>query len=301
MSHFYDEITTALPELQVLKDEPMSRHTTFRIGGPADHLVCPDRAQIAAVLAVAKKCGMAITVIGNGSNLLVGDKGIRGLVVEIGSAMNQIMVDKNHITAGAGALLSQVAAKAAAAELGGMEFAAGIPGSVGGAVTMNAGAYGGEMKDILRTVTVLTPEGELKTLDVSEMDLSYRHSCVPEQQYIVLEAEIELGYKPEEEIRAQMEELRNKRIEKQPLEYPSAGSTFKRPEGYFAGKLIMDAGLRGYRVGDAQVSEKHCGFVINRKNASAQEVRQLMQDVQDKVKAQFGVMLEPEVKMLGEF
>ncbi len=301
MSHFYDEITTALPELKVLKDEPMSRHTTFRIGGPADYFVCPDREQIAEVLAVAKKCGMAITVIGNGSNLLVGDKGIRGLVVEIGSAMNQIMVDKNHITAGAGALLSQVAAKAAAAELGGMEFAAGIPGSVGGAVTMNAGAYGGEMKDILRTVTVLTPEGELKTLDVSEMDLSYRHSCVPEQQYIVLEAEIELGYKPEEEIRAQMEELRNKRIEKQPLEYPSAGSTFKRPEGYFAGKLIMDAGLRGYRVGDAQVSEKHCGFVINRKNASAQEVRQLMQDVQDKVKAQFGVMLEPEVKMLGEF
>ena len=301
MSHFYDEITTALPELQILKDEPMSRHTTFRIGGPADYFVCPDREQIAEVLAVAKKCGMAITVIGNGSNLLVGDKGIRGLVVEIGSAMNQIMVDKNHITAGAGALLSQVAAKAAAAELGGMEFAAGIPGSVGGAVTMNAGAYGGEMKDILRAVTVLTPEGELKTLDVSEMDLSYRHSCVPEQQYIVLEAEIELGYKPEEEIRAQMEELRNKRIEKQPLEYPSAGSTFKRPEGYFAGKLIMDAGLRGYRVGDAQVSEKHCGFVINRKNASAQEVRQLMQDVQDKVKAQFGVMLEPEVKMLGEF
>lgn len=301
MSHFYDEITTALPELQVLKDEPMSRHTTFRIGGPADYFVCPDREQIAEVLAVAKKCGMAITVIGNGSNLLVGDKGIRGLVVEIGSAMNQIMVDKNHITAGAGALLSQVAAKAAAAELGGMEFAAGIPGSVGGAVTMNAGAYGGEMKDILRAVTVLTPEGESKTLDVSEMDLSYRHSCVPEQQYIVLEAEIELGYKPEEEIRAQMEELRNKRIEKQPLEYPSAGSTFKRPEGYFAGKLIMDAGLRGYRVGDAQVSEKHCGFVINRKNASAQEVRQLMQDVQDKVKAQFGVMLEPEVKMLGEF
>lgn len=301
MSHFYDEITTALPELKVLKDEPMRRHTTFRIGGPADYFVCPGRAQIAEVLAVAKKCGMAITVIGNGSNLLVGDKGIRGLVVEIGSAMNQIMVDKNRITAGAGALLSKVAAKAAAAELGGMEFAAGIPGSVGGAVTMNAGAYGGEMKDILRTVTVLTPEGELKTLDVSEMDLSYRHSCVPEQQYIVLEAEIELGYKPEKEIRAQMEELRNKRIEKQPLEYPSAGSTFKRPEGYFAGKLIMDAGLRGYRVGDAQVSEKHCGFVINRKNASAQEVRQLMQDVQDKVKAQFGVMLEPEVKMLGEF
>ncbi len=301
MSHFYDEITTALPELKVLKDEPMSRHTTFRIGGPADYFVCPGREQIAEVFAIAKKCGMAVTVIGNGSNLLVGDKGIRGLVVEIGSAMNQITIDKNCITAGAGALLSQVAAKAAAAELGGMEFAAGIPGSVGGAVTMNAGAYGGEMKDILSKVTVLTSEGEVKTLDVSEMELSYRHSCVPEQQYIVLEVEMELFPKPEAEIRAQMEELRNKRIEKQPLEYPSAGSTFKRPEGYFAGKLIMDAGLRGYRVGDAQVSEKHCGFVINRKNASAQEVRQLMLDVQDKVKAQFGVMLEPEVKMLGEF
>ena len=298
MSHFYDEITTALPELQVLKDEPMSRHTTFRIGGPADYFVCPDREQIAEVLAVAKKCGMAITVIGNGSNLLVGDKGIRGLVVEIGSAMNQIMVDKNHITAGAGALLSQVAAKAAAAELGGMEFAAGIPGSVGGAVTMNAGAYGGEMKDILRTVTVLTPEGELKTLDVSEMDLSYRHSCVPEQQYIVLEAEIELGYKPEEEIRAQMEELRNKRIEKQPLEYPSAGSTFKRPEGYFAGKLIMDAGLRGYRVGDAQVSEKHCGFIINTGNATAEDVKDVIWEVQRRVKERFQVDLEPEIKFL---
>ena len=301
MSHFYDEITTALPELQVLKDEPMSRHTTFRIGGPADYFVCPDREQIAEVLAVAKKCGMAITVIGNGSNLLVGDKGIRGLVVEIGSAMNQIMVDKNHITAGAGALLSQVAAKAAAAELGGMEFAAGIPGSVGGAVTMNAGAYGGEMKDILRTVTVLTPEGELKTLDVSEMDLSYRHSCVPEQQYIVLEAEIELGYKPEEEIRAQMEELRNKRIEKQPLEYPSAGSTFKRPEGYFAGKLIMDSNLAGYTVGGAQVSAKHCGFVINKGGATAADVVKLIGDVQRIVKDKYNVGLEPEVKMIGEF
>ena len=240
-------------------------------------------------------------MIGNGSNLLVGDKGIRGLVVEIGSAMNQITVENNHIIAGAGALLSKVAAKAASEELGGMEFAAGIPGSIGGAVTMNAGAYGGEMKDILSKVTVLTDDGEIQTLDVSEMDLSYRHSCVPENHYIVLEAEIVLERKPEAEIREQMEELRKKRVEKQPLEYPSAGSTFKRPEGYFAGKLIMDAGLRGYTVGDAQVSEKHCGFVINRKNASAAQVCQLMQDVQDKVEKQFGVRLEPEVKMLGEF
>ena len=263
--------------------------------------MCPDREQIAEVFRIAHTYEIPVTVIGNGSNLLVGDKGIRGLVVEIGSAMNQITVENNHIIAGAGALLSKVAAKAASEELGGMEFAAGIPGSIGGAVTMNAGAYGGEMKDILSKVTVLTDDGEIQTLDVSEMDLSYRHSCVPENHYIVLEAEIVLERKPEAEIREQMEELRKKRVEKQPLEYPSAGSTFKRPEGYFAGKLIMDAGLRGYTVGDAQVSEKHCGFVINRKNASAAQVCQLMQDVQDKVEKQFGVRLEPEVKMLGEF
>lgn len=301
MSQFYEEITTTLPELEVRKDEPMSRHTTFRIGGPADYFVCPDRKRIAQVFAIAAQNDIPVTVIGNGSNLLVGDKGIRGLVIEIGAAMNAITVQDDHIVAGAGALLSQVASKAASAGLGGMEFAAGIPGSIGGAVTMNAGAYGGEMKDILSKVTVLTQDGTVRTFDVSEMDLSYRHSCVPDNQYVVLEAEMILAPKPESEIRQLMEELRKKRVEKQPLEYPSAGSTFKRPEGYFAGKLIMDAGLRGYAVGDAQVSEKHCGFVINRKNASAAEVRQLMQDVQDKVEAQFGVRLEPEVKMLGEF
>lgn len=301
MSQFYEKLTTTIPELEIRVDEPMSRHTTFRIGGPADYFVCPDSEQIAEVFRIAHTYKIPVTVIGNGSNLLVGDKGIRGLVVEIGSAMNQITVENNHIIAGAGALLSKVAAKAASEELGGMEFAAGIPGSIGGAVTMNAGAYGGEMKDILSKVTVLTDDGEIQTLDVSEMDLSYRHSCVPENHYVVLEAEIVLERKPEAEIREQMEELRKKRVEKQPLEYPSAGSTFKRPEGYFAGKLIMDAGLRGYTVGDAQVSEKHCGFVINRKNASAAQVCQLMQDVQDKVEKQFGVRLEPEVKMLGEF
>lgn len=301
MSQFYEEIITRLPELEVRKEEPMCQHTTFRIGGPAEYFVSPNREQIAEVFRIARAHEIPVTVIGNGSNLLVGDKGIRGLVIEIGSAMNTISVQDNHIVVGAGALLSQVAAKAAAAGLGGMEFAAGIPGSVGGAVTMNAGAYGGEMKDILQNVTVLTEDGCICTLDVGEMDLSYRHSCVPEKHFVVLEAEVALEYKPEEEIRRQMEELRKQRVEKQPLEYPSAGSTFKRPEGYFAGKLIMDAGLRGYCVGDAQVSEKHCGFVINRKNASAAEVRQLMQDVQARVEEQFGVRLEPEVKMFGDF
>jgi UDP-N-acetylmuramate dehydrogenase len=182
-----------------------------------------------------------------------------------------------------------------------MEFAAGIPGSIGGAVTMNAGAYGGEMKDILKSATVLTREGEMRTLSLEELDLSYRHSCIPAEHYIVLEAAIALPTREPEEIRAQMAELRQKRIEKQPLEFPSAGSTFKRPEGYFAGKLIMDAGLRGYAVGGAQVSEKHCGFVINRGGATAADVRQLMRDVQDRVEEKFGVRLEPEVKMLGEY
>ena len=196
---------------------------------------------------------------------------------------------------------TQVAAKAAAAGLGGMEFAAGIPGSMGGAVTMNAGAYGGEMKDVIRQVTVLTPECEQKVLSREELDLSYRHSCIPKKHFLVLEAELSLTPAPEQEIRAKMAELREKRVEKQPLEYPSAGSTFKRPEGYFAGKLIMDAGLRGYAVGDAQVSEKHCGFVINRGNATAAEILQLMKDVQERVKKQSGVTLEPEVKMIGEF
>ena len=249
----------------------------------------------------AKKEHAEVTVIGNGSNLLVGDKGIRGIVIEIGSGMNDIRVEDTKIVAGAGALLSKVANAAAAAGLGGMEFAAGIPGSIGGAVTMNAGAYGGEMKDILESVKVIDPEGMMHTLSVEALDLSYRHSCIMEKGGIVVEATIKLEKKTEEEIRAQMADLRNRRVEKQPLEYPSAGSTFKRPEGYFAGKLIMDAGLRGYTVGGAQVSEKHCGFVINHNNATAADVCQLMQDVKDKVRKQFGVELDPEVKMIGEF
>ena len=271
MDQWLEEIRAALPELVVYQQEPMKKHTTFRVGGPADLYVCPKKQELPVILGLAKKKGLAVTVIGNGSNLLVGDKGIRGLVIEVGAQMNAVEVQGNILRAQAGALLSQVAAKAAAAGLGGMEFAAGIPGSIGGAVTMNAGAYGGEMKDVIRQVTVLTPECEQKVLS------------------------------REQEIRAKMAELRKKRVEKQPLEYPSAGSTFKRPEGYFAGKLIMDAGLRGYAVGDAQVSEKHCGFVINRGNATAAEILQLMKDVQERVKKQSGVTLEPEVKMIGEF
>lgn len=301
MKQWLDSVTEAMPELVIRTEEPMSKHTTFRIGGAAEVFAAPDARELPQLLAMAKGADVPVTVIGNGSNLLVGDRGIAGLVIEIGERMSEVRIEGTILVAGAGALLSKAAQTAAAAGLGGLEFAAGIPGSVGGAVVMNAGAYGGEMKDVLQSVKVLTEEGELLILTTEELELGYRHSCVPERKYIVVEATMELSAKPEEEIRACMAELRAKRIEKQPLEYPSAGSTFKRPEGYFAGKLIMDAGLRGYTVGGAQVSEKHCGFVINKGDATAADVRQLMQDVHDRVKEQFDVELEPEVKMIGSF
>ena len=301
MKQWLDSVTEAMPELVIRTEEPMSKHTTFRIGGAAEVFAAPDARELPQLLAMAKGADVPVTVIGNGSNLLVGDRGIAGLVIEIGERMSEVRIEGTTLVAGAGALLSKAAQTAAAAGLGGLEFAAGIPGSVGGAVVMNAGAYGGEMKDVLQSVKVLTEEGELLILTTEELELGYRHSCVPERKYIVVEATMELSAKPEEEIRACMAELRAKRVEKQPLEYPSAGSTFKRPEGYFAGKLIMDAGLRGYTVGGAQVSEKHCGFVINKGGATAADVRQLMQDVHDRVKEQFDVELEPEVKMIGSF
>lgn len=300
MREFEKIVSGALPKLKLMTDEPMRDHTTFRVGGPADVFVCPDSEELPVVLRLAKEHQIPVTVIGNGSNLLVSDRGIRGLVIEIGNRMDEIAVEGTRIRAGAGALLSKVAQIAAGASLGGMEFAAGIPGSIGGAVVMNAGAYGGEIRDIIVSATVLDADGNVQTLTKEELDLSYRHSCIMDKNYYVMEAEFELCSKPEEEIRSVMAELRQKRLEKQPLEFPSAGSTFKRPEGYFAGKLIQDAGLRGYQVGDAQVSEKHCGFVINRGNASAADILQLICDVQQKVKENFGVTLETEVRILGE-
>lgn len=215
--------------------------------------------------------------------------------------MSEISVKGEFVTAQAGALLSAIAAKAAGESLAGFEFASGIPGTIGGAAVMNAGAYGGEMKDVLEQVTVLTKEGELLTIPREELDMGYRTSKVAKNQYIVLEAVIHLAHGEQEKIREKMNELKEKRTTKQPLEYPSAGSTFKRPEGYFAGKLIEEAGLRGFQVGGAQVSEKHCGFVINKDNATAAEVRELIRQVSERVKANSGVTLEPEVKMLGEF
>lgn len=284
-----------------LRQEPMSRHTTFRVGGPADMLIHVKREQLAPVLRLCREYGEPYCVIGNGSNLLVGDAGIRGLVIETVTKENDARIEGERIIAGAGMLLSKTANLALAGGLSGMEFAAGIPGTLGGAVVMNAGAYGGEMKDIIESAVVIDGFGEEKELSAEELALGYRSSCIPQNGYLVKEATLRLTQGEPADIRARMEELRIQRAAKQPLEYPSAGSTFKRPEGYFAGKLIMDAGFRGYRVGGAQVSEKHCGFVVNTGGATAEDIRRLIRDVSDGVYRKFGVVLEPEIKMTGEF
>ena len=291
-----------LGEEKVLTDELMSRHTTFKIGGAADYFLQPTSVQeIAGILKVCKEENVPYFVLGNGSNLLVSDKGYRGVIIQLFRNMNEIEVKGSEIRAAAGALLSGIAAAAKNASLTGFEFAGGIPGTLGGAVVMNAGAYGGEMKDVLKEVTVMTKEGEILTLPAEKLELGYRTSIIKKEEYLVLEAVLTLKEGDQEEIKARMRELTEQRVSKQPLEYPSAGSTFKRPEGYFAGKLIMDSGLRGYRVGGAQVAEKHCGFVINAGNATAADVVQLMSDVSKIVEEKFGVTLEPEVKFLGEF
>ena len=294
------ELKSVLTEGKVLTEEPMSRHTSFQIGGPADLFVQPATGEeVREAIRLAKKVQVPFFVVGNGSNLLVSDDGFRGMILQIGRNLQEITVEGNEIHAEAGALLSRVARTALEHGLTGMEFAAGIPGSLGGAVAMNAGAYGGEMKDILTEVEVLTPEGERKVLTLDELELAYRHSCIFEKNYIVLSAHLHLGEGDKDAIRNRMDELARARREKQPLEFPSAGSTFKRPEGYFAGKLIQDAGLKGYTVGGAQVSEKHSGFVVNCGGATAEEVLFLIRQVQKKVKDQFGVTMEPEVRMVG--
>lgn len=297
---FCQKIKQQLTTGTLLEQELMSRHTSFRIGGPADYFVEPASVdELAGVLSLARQEKVPFFIVGNGSNLLVSDEGFRGMIVHTGGSLRSISVEGDVIYAQAGALLGAVAGAALEAELTGMEFAAGIPGTLGGAVCMNAGAYGGEMKDILLDAEVLTQDGERLVIPVEELDLSYRHSIIFEKNYIVLAAHIRLSRGDKTQIRNRMNELAGARKEKQPLEYPSAGSTFKRPEGYFAGKLIQDARLKGYTVGGAQVSEKHSGFVINRGGATAEEVRFLIRQVRSKVKQQFGVELEPEVRMLG--
>ena len=301
MKELYAKLQTVLDDSQIRQNEPLSRHTTFRTGGPADWFLMPKEEQIAPLFKLLSQEEIPVAVIGNGSNLLAGDGGYRGAVIEIGRQMDAITVDGDRVTVQAGALLSKAASLACQASLTGMEFAAGIPGSLGGAVVMNAGAYGGEMKDIVRTVRLLTPEGEITERTAGQMQFGYRTSCVAAEGAVVLSAVLQLRQGEVSEIRATMDALKEKRVTKQPLEYPSAGSTFKRPEGYFAGKLIEDAGLRGYRVGDAQVSEKHCGFVVNRGHATAADVMAVIRHVQRTVKEQYQVELETEVKMLGEF
>ena len=276
---FFKQLCEIAGKENVRTDEPMKQHTTFRIGGAADYFVSPQTTdQIKNIIELCKSEAMPWYVIGNGSNLLVSDRGFRGVIIQLFKNFSDLRVEGDRLYVQAGTLLSRTAKKALEASLTGFEFAAGIPGTIGGAMVMNAGAYGGEMKDVTEEVTVLTEKG-----------------------YLVLEAVLQLTDGDLKEIRAVMEDLKKKRISKQPLEYPSAGSTFKRPKGYFAGKLIMDAGLRGFQVGGAQVSEKHCGFVINTGDATAEDVTELIRQVAERVKAQSGVTLEPEVKLLGEF
>lgn len=277
-------------------------HTTFRVGGPADYFVMPESSgEVQQVISLCREEKMPYYVIGNGSNLLVSDEGYRGVILQIYRTMSRIEAEGTLIRAQAGALLSAIAAKAYENSLTGFEFAAGIPGTIGGASVMNAGAYGGEMKDVIRSVTVLDQDGKIRKIEREDLEMGYRTSIISKEGYITLEAEIELSEGKPEEIKALMDDLRTRRVTKQPLEYPSAGSTFKRPEGYFAGKLIQDTGLAGFQVGGAQVSEKHCGFVINKENATAADIDSLMRQVSEKVKEKFGVTLEPEVKRLGVF
>lgn len=300
--NIYDKVVDIVGEENVHTDEPMSRHTTFRIGGNADYFVKPGNAdEVAAVIVVCREYNIPYFILGNGSNLLVSDDGYRGMIINIMDNMDSVTVDGRIITAQAGAMLVRVSVMARDNALTGLEFASGIPGTIGGAVYMNAGAYGGEMKNVVKTVRAIDEYGRIYELDSEKMDFSYRHSVVEERKLIVLEVTLELEHGSREAIDDRMKELAEARRSKQPLEYPSAGSTFKRPEGYFAGKLIMDAGLRGYSVGGAQVAEKHCGFVINKGGATASDVVELIRDVQHDVDDKFGVTLEPEVKMLGEF
>lgn len=292
----------ALGAERVIFDEPMSKHTTFRIGGPADVFAMPETyEQIGEILKLCKAEGLPFFVLGNGSNLLVSDKGYRGVIIQMDRNMQEIRLEGNTIRACAGALLSSIAVAARNASLTGFEFAGGIPGTLGGACVMNAGAYGGEMKDVLKEVMVMTRDGEILTLPAEKLEMGYRTSVIKKMGYLVLEAVISLEKGDEEAIRDRMKELSDLRTQKQPLDLPSAGSTFKRPEGYFAGKLIMDSGLRGCRIGGAQVSEKHCGFVVNADGATAGDVRALMNHVIQVVKEKHGVTLEPEVKFLGDF
>ena len=291
-----------VPAENIRQQEPMSEHTTFRVGGPAEVFVtADDRQQLGKMIRYLNLTGWPFFLLGNGSNLLVGDKGYRGVVIRLGREFEKIRMEGDRLTCGAAVSLAKAAKAAMENGLSGLEFASGIPGSVGGGVRMNAGAYGGELGQLVESVAVMAKDGSLMELDNETMEFGYRKSVLRDRPYVVLEVTMRLSDGNREEILARMNELAAKRKQKQPLEYASAGSTFKRPEGYFAGKLIMDAGLRGARVGGARVSDKHCGFIINDGTATAADIAELIEEVSERVKERFGVKLEPEVIFLGDF
>ena len=297
----YQQLSALLPAGCARENVVLASYTTMRTGGPAALFAEPRNAQqLARVHQWAQEKGLPLLIFGNGSNLLIADSGFDGLVIHLGRALSEVSVFANTLTAQAGASLAAAARAAAQASLTGLEFAAGIPGSIGGAVCMNAGAYGGEIAQVIVSARVLTPEG-VRTVSKEELTLGYRSSAVMQNGWVVLEATFELTPGNPDQIKATMADLAARRREKQPLQYPSCGSFFKRPVGYYAGALIEQAGLKGYRVGDAQVSEMHAGFVINRGHATSSEIYRLMQDVQRRVQAQFGVALEPEVRLIGHF
>lgn len=288
-----------VPEENILLQEQMAGHTTFRIGGPADcFLQLENEEQLQKVQKYLNLVEVPYFILGNGSNLLVSDKGYSGIILHVGEKMSGIRVMGNTIVAQAGALLSQVSKAACVHGLTGLEFAFGIPGTMGGGVVMNAGAYGGDMSQVVTKVRVINKEGEVMELDNSTMEFGYRCSSIKNQSFAVTEVTLQLEEGDRKEIFAKMEELVAKRKEKQPLGNPSAGSTFKRPEGHFAGKLIMDAGMRGFQIGGARVSDKHCGFIINMGNATSDDVRDVIEEVQTRVKERFHVELEPEIIFL---
>lgn len=298
----FETLCNMLGEENVLCNEPMSAHTTFRVGGPADYFVTPRSEEALAELAAfVTKEGIPHYILGNGSNLLVGDKGYRGVIIQIGRSLGEVRVEGDEICAQAGVSLARLAAEAREASLTGLEFASGIPGTLGGAVMMNAGAYGGEMKQVVVGARALAPSGEIREIPVEKLELGYRTSIFAQNEDVILGAALKLKKGDVNQIQKNMDELKRRRMEKQPLEYPSAGSTFKRPEGHFAGKLIEDAGLRGFSVGGAQVSEKHCGFVINKGGATAADIVSLMEQVAERVERTSGVRLKPEVRQIGEF
>lgn len=295
------DIFAGCTQRPLLPAEPMTKHTSFHIGGPAELMAQPQsEAELQSLLLKAAEAAVPVTLVGNGSNLLVRDKGIRGLVIKLGSMLRDIKVSGNMLTFGSGVSLAQASKKAAELGLSGMEFAVGIPGSIGGAVYMNAGAYDGEMSKVVKSVRVMDAAGEVSELSAGELDFGYRHSALQGSSKIVTSVTVELAADDKQAIAEKMADFSNRRITKQPLELPSAGSMFKRPPGYFAGTLIDQTGLKGYTVGGAQVSTKHAGFVVNIGGATAADVLQLISDVQAKVFAAHGVHLEPEVLVLGE-